>query len=1159
MKTMHKLRRVTLINWYLFPEQDIEIDVDSLMFRGFNGAGKSSVLDAIQTVMAGGDENMLSLNPATSQDGKRSERTIRDYVLGEVNSAEGFKNYNPRSESNSYIALSFEDRRGREYAFGLSLYSRKSDPKVIKNYFIIKGASLSKLDFMMSDDVVLNWVGFEQRLASMKGVLYTPSNTASEFRRNYCDLISPTAVSSAEDTISDKVLFRALSNGLKFKETSDISEFARDQILPEVNIKTDRIKNDYDTYSRLAEDIRMAEERLGVLASINTALKSLIDAKTRAECYRWVEAEALFNQIDMQINNIDDRLESLSEQKQALEEQILAQRITVKELETKSDTALKALGASSSQQRIRELGTEKGEKDLKRQKAKQVIDTLRNTVSTLGTLRMPGNVVSDLAQRFNCTNEELEANTGPARQDLLGSWPSTAKDLAVAQRYLDQATSLQDGLAEEANRAGQDFNDIGQRLEDLKKTFETLEKGEASLRPVTMSAINLFAEAGINVAPICELVSISEPDWQEAIESFLSNNRESLVITSHNLANDDAAYEAAMRIYREAKRRRGKYLDTPPIDGTKVVKPSSAQFADDARPGTADELIVSDNPVAQGYLIKMLSGLKLVDTEQELRTERRAITKDCMVTANLAGGGIRKVSYKLFGADTRAQEAKRLHSEYMALAPEFNRLQSYSNQLSRINNEFSNNLQSLGDKLPSASKKLAIVDSLSSEIKSIDEQISHLQNSGDDGLAKASEDAKAAHKKADDKLTELETQLRDNNNERAQLNEKLPQLKTALQAHTEARTKIENGYFDREKASKQLEDLENEHGDDYQNIAAVARQRCESNTATIVSKTKDSSKLVQSYCERYEPEDRKELIEMEPRDALTRCEKEAIQIEDSEIVIYKSDAEQAKEEMLNGFRAEVANKLKDCFSNMETTFKNLNYTLEELRFNDNTYKFKSQVVESEGLKSVYDYIEALDGPESVGDLLDVNQDNDAIDIIKDMIVEDRLNEISDYRNFFSYELVQKNTITKVETNYSTVQSKGSGGEQNSPLYIVLGAAFMSAYKIRVAGSVPFGGAAFALFDEAFMRTDGNNTKAIMKFFKGIGLQVIIAGPPETEAKMGHEVERVMTIIRHGGSLHMDERRYKEAATALLDSDEPNINPDVVKPYLEEVEKEFGET
>ena len=735
MNTMHKLRRITLINWYLFPEQDIDIDVDSLMFRGFNGAGKSSVLDAIQTVMAGGDENMLSLNPATSQDGKRSERSVRDYVLGEVNSAEGFKNYSPRSESNSYIALTFEDRQKREYAFGLSLYARKSDPKVIKNYFIIKGSGLTKLDFMMSDDLVLNWVGFEQRLVSMKDVLYTPSNTASEFRRNFCDLISPTSVSSAEDTISDKVLFRALTNGLKFQETSDISEFARNQILPEVNIKTDRIRNDYDTYSRLAEDIRNAEERLGVLVSINTTLKSLIEAKTRAECYRWVEAEALFNQIDMQINNIEDRIAELSEQKVVLKRQVESQRIAVGELERKRDEALKAFGASSSQTRIRELRTDKGEKNLKLQQAKQLIDALRNTISTLSALRMLGSGGSDLAQRFNCINDELETNTGPARQDLIANWPSSTKDLTIAQRYLEQATSLKEGLLEEANRAGQDFNDISQRLEDLKATYEKLEKGEASLRPVTMSAIDIFAEEGINVSPICELVNVSDPEWQEAIESFLGNNRESLVIISHNLTNDDAAYEAAMRIYREVKRRRGKYLDAPCIDGTKVVKPSSIQFAGDTVLGTADALIVSENPVARGYLIKMLSGLKLVDTEQELRTERRAITKDCMVTANLAGGGIRKVRYKLFGAETRAKEAKRLHSEYMALVPNFDHLRAYSSQLTHINNEFASNLRSLEYQLPLAPEKLATAENLSSEIETIDEQISHLQNSGDDALS----------------------------------------------------------------------------------------------------------------------------------------------------------------------------------------------------------------------------------------------------------------------------------------------------------------------------------------------------------------------------------------------------------------------------------------
>ena len=139
MINVHKMTRISLVNWYLFTRDDIEVNGESIMLTGRNGSGKSTILDAIQTIFAGADENKLMFNAASS-DGTRSGRTIRSYALGEVAEAnDGPTIAKPRAVSNTYISLTFEDRLGKSYSFGCAFYARKDKTHVNKHFFLIKG------------------------------------------------------------------------------------------------------------------------------------------------------------------------------------------------------------------------------------------------------------------------------------------------------------------------------------------------------------------------------------------------------------------------------------------------------------------------------------------------------------------------------------------------------------------------------------------------------------------------------------------------------------------------------------------------------------------------------------------------------------------------------------------------------------------------------------------------------------------------------------------------------------------------------------------------------------------------------------------------------------------------------------------------------------
>ena len=99
---MKKLKKILLINWLYFDRELIEVgDVNFL--TGRNGAGKSTVIDALQIVLLG-ETNARNFNLAANE---RSQRTLDGYLRADMDEN------NPRSrrgkDFSSYIACEFYD------------------------------------------------------------------------------------------------------------------------------------------------------------------------------------------------------------------------------------------------------------------------------------------------------------------------------------------------------------------------------------------------------------------------------------------------------------------------------------------------------------------------------------------------------------------------------------------------------------------------------------------------------------------------------------------------------------------------------------------------------------------------------------------------------------------------------------------------------------------------------------------------------------------------------------------------------------------------------------------------------------------------------------------------------------------------------------------
>ena len=1144
---MHRLARITMVNWYLYEYESIPINVDVAYFKGANGAGKSSLADALQAIFAGGDERKIALNAASS-DNKKSGRTLLSYVLGVVAESSGMSAIPPREASNCYLCVTFQRPDGSYYSFGLSMFARSGDTRLIKNRFIIDGEDLSSLDFMQGSDTVVPWGTMEKRLINKKGTALFPNN-AAEYRQRYCELMSGPGINGQ---ISADMMLKAFKNGIAFKEQTNINEFICNYILPENHIDVGRIDNDYAEYKKIQLLIENARDKLELLKQTITSYNRHQQKNSTSLAYKWCEHEAYCCSAEDALNKVVDQEETLKEEIVTLEETI---RVMVKDTDTlrgASETATQQLYASDAYtaQRTCQFEIDAAQDALKNKEL--AFRDANQTITNLCEIELPENILEQVQSAFLAIQEQINLSAGIDSGDLIDVWYSHVSSIEAVLHQLYSAKDYLPTLRSERDRLKKAFDEKHEEFTNLKEAYKTAQAGDVTLMDSTAQLISILAREGIDATPVCELASISDDSWQVAIETFLRTNREALVI-------DSEQYARAIVIYRNEKNRNNK------LRQVKLINPDKGfGFEGVPSPDMAANLIDSDHPVARKFLRGLLHNVKLVETESELRREKRAITRDAMVAGNgaISGGGA-PIKWVMLGQAARKQHAALIQNQAQKVAPLLATNEKAFNQFEIIEELIRT---TVSKSIEQSSKLPTILAEFELKQASLDQNIAKLANlnsEGNEALILAASDCKTAFDDASARLIVSNTDfaLKSQNLEGLQKSVSTLDLKYKAKANERDQYESKEGY-DQQLAMELFEKLSEQVGEErFTALAMQAKTLSESDSVAAGKAHLKATEKLTHYLSIFEPEDKKELAslaETSPHNALIRCQEHHDRIESADIVIHLNQSILAREKMLNNFRAEVVAKLKESFQQIEHTFTTLNSQLSQLTFNSNKYRFLYPLTEIESLNSIHAHVtdtSDLDN-DSVGTLFDESKDDPAVKIIEDLLLDGRLHEISDYRNFYNYDIRSTDINTGTERKFSELLKTGSGGEKQAPFYVALGASFMTAYKIRKTDNQVSGGAAIAVFDEAFNKMDGNNAKAALAFFREIGLQVIIAAPPESEIKTGPYVDKTYTILREGDRVYIDHHTYTQAGKSILETDDHNVSPEILEEFLDKVKAEF---
>ena len=241
-------------------------------------------------------------------------------------------------------------------------------------------------------------------------------------------------------------------------------------------------------------------------------------------------------------------------------------------------------------------------------------------------------------------------------------------------------------------------------------------------------------------------------------------------------------------------------------------------------------------------------------------------------------------------------------------------------------------------------------------------------------------------------------------------------------------------------------------------------------------------------------------------------------LRDIEIVKRQDDVRNARRKCEQSFQESFISRLNEKINQAKKDIKDLNKGLQGKNFNGDSYEFEVNPSRRKEYRRYYDIITSNQQYNS-DDLFVTTLSNENRLIMDELfnqialLDEDEsgeklLQKYTDYREYLDYDI--KITHENGDfTKFSKVNREKSGGETQTPFYVVIASSFEQLIKNRVdedSGCV-------VLFDEAFNNMDEPRIEAMMKFYSELNVQIILAVPPTRAATIMPYVDTTLAIIK----------------------------------------------
>ncbi|MFY0701761.1 MAG: hypothetical protein JXR04_13155 [Bermanella sp.] len=1140
------LKKFVYVNWGNIPATEFEFGPINLLSGG-NGSGKTTAADAIQTIMTAAHDNLFNYNPgqdeATQKGRGKQVRTLASYVLGCDDGS-----YARPGGANGYLAAVFHPTQGESgqpftAVIGVSAYIDKAGNQAVARQsdfllMIVAGHELTQSDFLLEEEGSSKQVvavdKIFKRLQKRCGQRAVEKyDTKKQYlRRLY------SALQGRDDAISEREALnaaKAFSRFMAYKPVKSINGFVANEILE---------KKDLGEAIRSVSDLMktihaMESDANGLIDNI----KVLLDARSNSQTYidqwidyqvahyvaaksRYVEDQSAYRdaknqqqQLRSDLNHKQNERETAEARRKQSREELVgleARRQGIPALKDKDHLEQEIIGFQKQLQQQAVLLLEQ-DKQLKYtlDATKSIYKTLQNTsvgveIPALNERKFlqQGKQVMSLADAdqldfpailnkdmIDMSPLELHLDDGIKRQEQINQW----RELWFNADLTTEGVSLRDQLARLADRREQKLQGQQKKMQQIQQDMDRLHSSQVSYPYFVEAALDAIRRECPQADPkvLCDYVEILDQDWQSAIEGYIGGARFSIVV-EENYESDAIAIVRNMPGGNRAR----------VIQGSKAKQDADRQKVPH---NSIMNLMKFEHATAKHYLMASYGSVEQVPDAQTLRKTRRGLTKQGMGSGSYSMYRCDMSDTELvFGQGARERALSAKQREFQQLADQASQAQQNQreaqdlllsvNQLRHLT--YADQLQqmvSVNRQWRNAEKQLDQIDlsdfslledeyrELAEQAQVLDQQIQTL----DGELGRNAQQLKESEKRCAvlSDQQEFTAEKADANEDNLRSISKVwPDFdveKCLIEADEEAaRTTAEIAQNQQQAILSEL----NSRAQSLDRAISEHNQRCQTVDSIVYAPDygdEHSAVFFQGICDVQREVDRihnrlKNNILVEKQDKLSSL----------------------KDSFDNAFVTNLCHAIYQAISEGKRTLEDMNSELRHHKFGTDKecYWFDWEWVPE--FKDYWNFFEEVIKNPSIGEgqtLFEVELSAKSAKVrsqLMEMLLSDdeqkamrELERLSDYRNYRSYEIYKhpegKEPIAL--SQYGT----GSGGQLETPAYIIRSAAITSAFRFNKGDTH----LRMVLVDEAFSKMDETRSKEVINYLtESLGLQLLFIMP-----------------------------------------------------------------
>lgn len=1173
-----KLDKLILANWGQLPYGEYEFSNMTLL-TGPTGAGKSTMLDALQTVMTAAYQGIVAYNPGqeevqANQRRGKSKRTLESFVCG----AE-YSRFSRPDGAHGYVAAVF--RPGPAETSAKPFTALVAASARVDGTGERRSAKLERLELIIVDEEALaigdflrdaesnEWVAVDDIFKRLKA-RYRRVTSYDGTKKDYlCALYGRFRGRTSVTWDETQNAAKAWSQSIAYKPIGSVHDLVRDDIL---EFDGKQLQESISRISDLMKQVtNLREEGARIAATVArlNELKTVIASTTSA-----FEDQVQYDLLAAKMHLRDDDSRIAQERKKIAEDTEIAER------SGKAKETQVALRRSADQSRIElkvKLGgieahgaKERLEEKLKvsSQVAKDTLDTLMKGLLAAGRLensarQLIGKAIPEQFPTLSAAVEALAGAFAATELDSLATLHDAVLDASrgeelVAIKLLQLVSAFEganEGLAEvhaalvgptdsvstaiAAESATLDAR-IGRdesAVRDLANRKQRLAAGASDYPRETNYAVERirqeFPEASVQV--LCDLVEPKSEEWQPAIESYLDYARFNLIVKPEWEAR---TIDFLQTLQSKAKVIQGRHcLDK--ADPSRVHRESIIHE------------LHTGHPIAKAYLIEQYGTVVKVESSQQLRTTARGLTKD----GKGSGSRTMFIGEKrdlVFGRAARERALKETTTQLEAAEAALGQLKGLKKLLIDQRSTLSllrepsfnaQPLQAAATDMDHARRALGQLDltevlALEAALKAIEEQIAEHDSRivaadkaitlADERTGKSEELIRTIQARRGDRLQDLELQIR--------------RLKSLCEANPERTYTVLAAQVEELLASGTL------------NMVDVnsRRDRLKSLPAGRLGEVRE---LLTDYNAKAKSEERFQVALPHLHDdasfdpcygplatlgrAVTGLHSD---LEGIGLYNNRNEVEKAERSFHDVFTKQFCVEIKTKVDDGVRTLRQLNAELQNLKFGTDRFSIDWSKWEPE-FEEYYGFFKAVtelaDSPETVDLFGDTELSEKHVAVRKrivDLLLDKdqtrastELQRIADYRNYRRYEIWNESD-SGGRIALST-WGTGSGGQLETPAYIVRAAVVTNRMKLFDKSA----SLKLLVSDESFSKMDEARAAAVLRYLRdNLDLQVVSAMPTKNASALrpefGREYSYSRANVEKNGELDFvlecDERIHK---------------------------------